>query len=93
MMTVGSRELKTRLGGYLLKVSQGASFVVTDHGRPVAELRPITEPNGLEERLQALIASGRVTWQRREHLLPATPIRVPGLRLSEALDEEREDRI
>ena len=93
MLTVGSRELKTRLGGYLFKVSQGATFVVTDHGRPVAELRPIPEPSNLDERLQALVASGRVSWEQRDGLPVAVPIHLPGLRLSEALAEDREDRI
>lgn len=38
---VGSRELKTRLGTYLRQVQKGQILVITDRGRPVAELKPI----------------------------------------------------
>jgi antitoxin (DNA-binding transcriptional repressor) of toxin-antitoxin stability system len=38
---VGSRELKTRLGTYVRRVREGRSFVATDRGAPIAELRPI----------------------------------------------------
>ncbi len=37
--TVGSRELKNRLGTYLSQVREGTRIIVTDRGRPVAELR------------------------------------------------------
>ena len=37
--TVGSRELKTRLGTYLRQVREGMTLVVTERGLPVAELR------------------------------------------------------
>ena len=39
--TVGARELKIRLGGYLQRVRQGHTLVITDRGHPVAELRPL----------------------------------------------------
>jgi prevent-host-death family protein len=39
--TVGIRELKTRLETYLRQVREGATLVVTDRGRPIAELRPL----------------------------------------------------
>jgi hypothetical protein len=35
--TVGARELKTRLGGYLRAVRSGATILVTDRGEPVAD--------------------------------------------------------
>lgn len=39
------RELRNNLAHYLRLVEQGATIVITNHGRPVAELRPtaITE--------------------------------------------------
>jgi prevent-host-death family protein len=39
--TVGSRDLKTRLGHYLNRVRKGESLVVTDRGEPIAEVRPL----------------------------------------------------
>ncbi len=39
MQRVGIRELKNHLSEYLRLVAGGESIVVTDHGRPVAEIR------------------------------------------------------
>jgi prevent-host-death family protein len=60
--TVGARELKTRLGGYLQKVRQGRTLVITDRGEPVAELRPLHAAVGEGaklEQLKALSAQSR----------------------------------
>lgn len=57
--TVGTRELKTRLGTYLRQVRAGATLVVTDRGRPIAELRPLEMPeDGLSYALDDLTARG-----------------------------------
>jgi prevent-host-death family protein len=40
MRTVGSRELKNRLGRYLGLVGKGETIIVTDRGKPVARLLP-----------------------------------------------------
>jgi prevent-host-death family protein len=37
-------ELRDRLSTYLCRVQQGAEFVVTRHGRPIARLVPIDLP-------------------------------------------------
>lgn len=93
--TVGSRELKTRLGTYLRRAREGESFVVTDRGRPVAELRPYTtRDNGLATRLHELSRVGIVAQEVAERL-PLDgfqPIEGRGESASAALLEEREDR-
>jgi len=38
---VGVYEAKTHLPDLLKRVGQGEHFIITRHGRPVAELRPI----------------------------------------------------
>jgi antitoxin (DNA-binding transcriptional repressor) of toxin-antitoxin stability system len=40
MKTVGIRDLKAQLSGYLRDVARGDVVLVTDRGRVVAELRP-----------------------------------------------------
>lgn len=40
MNTVGSRELKNRLGRYLRAVRQGKTLIITDRGKAVAKLSP-----------------------------------------------------
>ena len=94
MATVGARELKTRLGRYLKLVRAGATLIVTDRGRPVAELRPI-EPARDDEQavLEELVALGVCSRATADALQPFVPLDLPGTALSETLLEEREDRL
>jgi len=92
--TVGSRELKTRLGTYLRQVQRGTTIVVTDRGQPVAELRPLDlEARGEEVRLAELTALGLLTRQSPELLTPFRPIRSTGPSMAAAISEGREDRV
>lgn len=43
MLTVGSRELKNRLGKYLGLVRKGATLQITDRGRRVGLLIPVED--------------------------------------------------
>lgn len=91
--TVGARELKTRLGTYLRLVREGATVVVTDRGRPVAELRAIPPGDRDEdEAVGEMIALGEATWVVREALPPFEAIRVRGKPVSRTIAQDREDR-
>lgn len=93
METVGARELKTRLGTYLRRVREGLTLIITDRGRPVAELRPLAEgAYSEEEALLELAAKGIVTLGTG-NLPPRTPIKIGGGSLSDQIIEDREDRI
>lgn len=94
--SVGSRELKTRLGTYLRQVKEGATLVVTERGRPIAELRPLSmEYGGLEEALRGLVARGVLGGEIRERpaLVDIEPLEIGGSAMSEAIIEGREDRL
>jgi len=91
-IAVGSRELKTRLGTYLRKVQKGQIPVITDRGRPVAELTPVRVHGNDESRaLAELAAIGLLTRQ-----FDAPLERLQGISakrpLSNAVVEDREDR-
>ena len=91
--SVGSRELKTRLGTYLRKVRRGATLVVTDRGEPVAELRPVAQGMSPEDAaLARLEALGIVTRNVGARLGSVRPVRSRGRPASEAVIEGREDR-
>jgi len=93
MKTIGARELKMRLGSYLRQVQDGTTIVVTERGRPVAELRPVPVGKNEEEaRLDELAALG-VLQRGTGALAPFAPIRLGGRTLSETLQDEREDRL
>ena len=46
--TIGAFDAKTRLSELLNQVDKGAVYVITKHGRPVAELRPPHRDNSLK---------------------------------------------
>ena len=96
--TVGSRELKTRLGTYLRLVRDGARFVVTDRGRPVAELGPILlQGDDLGERLYDLAAAGVIGQEisERKPLPKFEPIQLRDSDplTSDMIIDDREERL
>ena len=91
--TIGAREFKTRLGTYLRRVQRGATLVVTERGRPVAEVRPIVRSNDEDARLGELVTLGVLARTSDAPMRRFNPIRVRGRSVSEVLDEDREDRI
>ncbi|MBW7957033.1 MAG: type II toxin-antitoxin system prevent-host-death family antitoxin [Deltaproteobacteria bacterium] len=59
MNTISTKELKTKLRGYLDKVSRGEKFIITDHMKEVALLMPV--PN--ERRvIHSLIEAKKAKW-------------------------------
>lgn len=60
-------DAKAKLSALVRQVREGRSFVITVHGQPVAELRPIeAKPNvpTLAERFEELTARGLITPSR-----------------------------
>lgn len=57
MSTVGSFEAKTKLAELLDKVEAGETVTITRHGKPVAQLVPVTQvrDDAERERLRALV--------------------------------------
>jgi prevent-host-death family protein len=51
MMKVGVRMLKAHLSEYLRRANEGECIIVTDRGRQIAELRPISREHALVEDL------------------------------------------
>jgi prevent-host-death family protein len=93
MRTVGSRELKNRLGRYLGLVGRGETIIVTDRGKPVARLVP-HEPEhektySVEGLLRRLEAEGHLRRGTRK-FRPFKPIRVKGKPLSQIILEDRD---
>lgn len=54
---VGIRDLRNGLSKHLASVTAGNRIVVTDHGKPIAEIRPL----GPYEWLEELTREGRVS--------------------------------
>jgi prevent-host-death family protein len=90
--TIGSRELRTRLGTYLRLVRRGLSFVITDRGRPVARLGPIEAAADTAGRLQDLEATGQVSRASSKPLSCFRAVALRGAPLSSTILGERGDR-
>lgn len=70
------REFKARLSEHLRRVAGGERITITSRGRPVAEVLPAGgRRSPVEERLQRLIAEGKVTPPSRPlRHRPARPV-------------------
>ena len=87
-MTVGVRELKSRLSEYLRQVKAGRTIVITEHGKTVGRIVPAHQ--SLEEKMQALVKAGLAEWSGKR-LPPMKPVaRVRGHKtVAEMLIEDR----
>jgi prevent-host-death family protein len=95
MKTVGSRELKNRLGRYLALVRKGETIVVTDRGVPFAHVTPLIsdegKPNGLDLLLKRLEAEGHLRLAKGPFKCRAfKPIDTKGKPASQIVIEDRE---
>lgn len=59
MQTIGLRELKTHLSEYVSRSRDGERIVITDRGREIAELTPLSASR---KAMIALRDAGKVTW-------------------------------
>lgn len=73
-LTVGIRELKERLSGYIRQVEAGATVTITVHGKPVGRIVPLGQP--LEDRIREAIQAGWVAWSGHK-LVPRAPTARP----------------
>ena len=87
-MTVGVRELKSRLSEYLREVKAGRTIVITEHGKTVGRIVPASQ--SLEEKMQAMVQAGLVDWNGQK-LKPMKPVaRVKeGYSVADILIEDR----
>ena len=87
MITVGIRQAKNRLSEYLRKVRAGERVVITERGKPIAE---ITKPrSAADERLEGMIREGLATWGGGKPRGSKKRVKIKGRPISETVIEER----
>jgi prevent-host-death family protein len=66
MPEIGAYEAKTHLASLLERIQKGERFTITKHGRPVAELIPVTrkDPESVRQTIKS-IRSYRETLRKR----------------------------
>jgi len=91
MVSVGSKELKNRLGAYLRLVREGNAVQITDRGKPVACMIPAQSREASEEaeRLARLVAQGAVRLGSGRFSRGKPAKLKPGPSIVEMLEEER----
>lgn len=93
MKTVGSRELKNRLGRYLKLVGKGETLIVTDRGKPVARIVPTDSTGGedrsVDEVLKQMESEGHLRLGTRP-FKRFKPVRLKGKPLSKIILEDRD---
>lgn len=94
---IGIRELKAKLSECVRRAAGGERLIVTDRGRPVAQLTPLDDST-LDDlaRIEQGVAEGWIRpAKRRGGLQPFTPSRPQllseGPTIMEMLDEDRGD--
>jgi prevent-host-death family protein len=90
MERVGVRELRQNLSRWLRRVETGESFEVTERGKPVAVLVPVQAQSAA---LRRLAAQGRLAHLGTGLGSLGPPPPGKGESISEALEEQREERI
>ena len=95
MKTVGSRELKNRLGRYLGLVGRGETIVITKHGRTVAWLTPLAsekeKPDDLDHLLRRLEGEGHLRLAKDPSKVRAfKPIDIKGKPASRIILDDRD---
>lgn len=85
MISVGVKELKAKLSSYVGMVRKGEEIVVTDHGREVALVIPISRER---QAVKSLMDSGKAKWSggKPEGL---NGVKVKGKPMSNTVLEER----
>ncbi len=81
---VGIRDLRDGLSRHLASVVEGNRIVVTDHGKPIAQIVPL----GHSPRLEQLMKEGRVTAAKAPKRDPGEPIDL-GVSVLDLLDQQR----
>jgi prevent-host-death family protein len=88
---VGIRDAKIHLSRYLKLVQKGEEVVITDHGRPVGKIVPLSSRDlSIEDRIERLVQQGimePLTGERLTTIPP--PIPVPKGIVQRLLQEDR----
>ena len=93
MRTASISDLRANLSRYVREVQRGGEVQILHRGTPVARLVP-PAPSQADVR-QRLIAAGviRPGKGNLKEVLKKPPLNIPGVNLSQAVIEDREDRV
>jgi prevent-host-death family protein len=92
-LRIGLREANQRFSKAMKAVKAGKEVILTDRGKPIAIIKPLTQPPGPEQVIRELEAAGVLQAATRRGPMPAwRPRRLRGAPLAQTVEEEREPR-
>ena len=92
-LRIGLREANQRFSKAIKAVKAGKEVVLTERGKPIAVIKPLTQAPGPEQVVRDLEAAGVLqAATRRGPMPPWRPRRLLGAPLAQTVEEERETR-
>lgn len=85
MISVGVKELKGKLSSYIAQAKDGQEIVITDHGKDVALMIPLSKER---RAVKSLMDEGKAKWSGGKPKGMAG-IRIKGKALSKTVAEDR----
>jgi prevent-host-death family protein len=59
MISVGVKELKAKLSSYIAQAKKGQEIIITEHGKDVAVMLPLSKER---QAVKSLMAEGKTNW-------------------------------
>ena len=88
-LTIGIREAKAQLSRLVSEAERGTEWIITDRGRPVAKLTPLSDPaTPIEHRLARLEKWGWIEPRASQAIRVPPPIKIQA-DAQRALQEDR----
>lgn len=94
-MKLGLRKANQQFSKAIKAVRAGKEVVLTERGRPIAVIKPITRSDTGAAALQEMADEGLLTLPSRKGPMPAPrwrPVKNKGKPVSQTIIEDREDR-
>lgn len=85
MISVGVKELKAKLSSFVARAREGEEIVITDHGKDVALIMPLSRERRV---VKSLMEKGKAKWAG-EKPEGTAGIRIKGKALSKTVIEDR----
>jgi prevent-host-death family protein len=93
-MKLGLREANRHFSKAIRALRAGEEVVLTDHGQPIAVIKPIKDAAAPEAILKQMADQGLVTLPTRKGPLPCfEPVRISARPLSQTIIDDRADRV
>ncbi|MDQ1273039.1 MAG: hypothetical protein QG591_1669 [Planctomycetota bacterium] len=92
MLHVGLREANMHFSKYLKLVREGQEVIVTERGKPVAVIKPLTKEGTPEDKIKSLEDRVILRMAGKGRLPLGRTIAIEGKPLSETIIEGREER-